>query len=128
MRRHAAYRDWLTELVEGPQPFALSELVLSGFLRVVTNPRVFAKPTPLEDAVAFCATLRSRRNAVVVAPGPRHWDLFTDLCTRANVKGNLVADAYLAALAIETGSTWASADGDFARFPGLVLADLPDVA
>lgn len=113
--------------MEGPQPFALSELVLSGFVRVVTSPRVFANPTPIEHALAFCSALRSRRNAVVVAPGPRHWDLFTDLCTRANVKGNLVADAFLAALAIETGSTWATADGDFARFPGLTLADLSEV-
>jgi uncharacterized protein len=101
-------------------------LVLSGFTRVVTNPRVFAKPTPLEEAFAFCSTLRSRRNAVVVAPGPRHWSLFTDLCARANAKGNLVADAYLAALAIESGSTWATADRDYARFPGLALAHVPE--
>jgi toxin-antitoxin system PIN domain toxin len=123
--RHSAFRAWLTDLIAAPRPFALSELVLSGFLRVVTNPRVFARPTPLADALAFCSALRSRPNAVVVSPGPRHWEIFAGLCDRAQVKGNLVADAYLAALAIESGSEWATTDRDFARFHGLSLAEVP---
>lgn len=96
--------------------------MLSGFLRVVTHPRVFVQPTPLERALAFCDALRERPNAVVLAPGARHWRLFADLCTLAGARGNLVPDAYLAALAIETGSTWATADHDYARFPGLAVA------
>jgi predicted nucleic acid-binding protein len=54
-----------------------------------------------------------------VEPGPRHWDLFLDLCRQARVRGNLVPDAYLAALALEAGAAWITTDGDFSRFPGL---------
>jgi predicted nucleic acid-binding protein len=57
----------------------------------------------------------------VLAPGKRHWRIFTDLCTHAKARGNLVSDAYLAALAIETGSVWATTDRDYQRFHGLRL-------
>ena len=116
---HARYRDWLDELMLSPEPFAISELVLSGFIRIATHPRVFDPPAPLEQALAFTAALRAQPNAVVIAPGARHWDIFTSLCTDAEAKGNLVPDAYLAALAIESGSEWVTSDRDFSRFPGL---------
>lgn len=88
------------------QPYGIAELVLSGFLRVVTHPKVFTRPTPLSHAIAFCETLRSQPNATVLAPGPRHWGIFTGLCADADARGNLIPDAYFAALAIETGSEW----------------------
>ena len=91
----------------------------------MTHPRVFVEPTPLEDALAFCNALRDQPNAVVIAPGERHWQIFTQLCKGASARGNLVPDAYLAALAIESGSTWATADRDYSRFPGLAVAYLP---
>jgi uncharacterized protein len=95
--------------------------VLSGFLRVVTHPRVFTQPTPLSKALAFCEVLRSQPNGTVLSPGPRHWRIFTGLCAEAGARGNLVPDAYLAALAIETGSEWITTDGDYRRFKGLRL-------
>jgi toxin-antitoxin system PIN domain toxin len=94
---------------------------LSGFLRIVTHPKVFKTPTPLAQAIAFCETLRSRPNATVLSPGRQHWRIFTDLCSHTNARGNLIPDAYLAALAIETGSEWATTDGDYRRFRGLRL-------
>lgn len=118
--RHEEYRAWLERAVAGPAPFGMSDLVMSGFLRVVTHPRVFREPTPLMEALAFARVLRARRNRVVIEPGPRHWDIFRDLCERAQARGNLVPDAYLAALAIESGAEWITTDGDFQRFPGLV--------
>lgn len=116
---HAAYRAWLEAAVARDEPFGLSELVLSGFVRVATHPRVFDPPAPVADALAFADALRAQPNAVVLAPGPRHWDTFQRLCVVAGARGNLVADAYLAALAIESGSEWITADRDFSRFPGL---------
>src|SRR5438552_2229052 len=116
---HQAYRGWLMDLLHADQAFAVSDLVLSGFLRVVTHPRVFDPPTPLRRAVEFVIALRSRPNAVPVAPGARHWEIFLRLCDAAGVKGNLVPDAYLAALAIESGSEWITTDREYARFPGL---------
>jgi toxin-antitoxin system PIN domain toxin len=117
--RHQEYADWLRNLLAEQEPYGISDLILSGFLRVVTNPKAFKLPTPLETAVAFAELLRSQPNCVPVAPGPRHWDIFTQLCLTAGVKGNLVPDAYLAALAIESGSEWITTDRDFSRFRGL---------
>jgi toxin-antitoxin system PIN domain toxin len=116
---HRRYRDWLEGTIAADEPFGLSELVLSGFVRVATHPRVFDPPAPVGQALAFADALRSQPNAVVVAPGPRHWEIFERLCVSANAKGNLVPDAYLAALAIESGSEWMTSDRDFSRFPGL---------
>ena len=102
-----------------PGPFGLADIVLSGFIRVVTHPRVFIEPTPVDRALAFCAALRDQPNAVVIAPGERHWQIFTRLCSESGARGNLVPDAFLAALAIETGSEWITTDGDYRRFDGL---------
>ena len=116
---HARYRDWLRERVASHEAFGVSDLVLSGALRVLTHPAVFAPPTPLDAALEFVEALRSQPNAVLLAPGPRHWDIFTHLCTSARAKGNLIPDAWHAALAIEHGCEWITTDRDYARFPGL---------
>ncbi len=116
---HTAYRDWLRGLLEADQAYAVSDLVLGGFLRVVTHARVFDPPTPLARATAFAEAIRSQPNAVPVAPGPRHWEIFGRLCREAGAKGSLVPDAYLAALAIESGSEWITTDRNYARFPRL---------
>jgi hypothetical protein len=117
--RHAEYEGWLTRTLEAPEAYGISELVLSGLLRVVTNPRAFQHPNKIEDALDFADALRGQPNCVLVAPGPRHWSIFQDLCRKAEARGNLIPDAYLAALAIESGCEWITADRDYARFPGL---------
>ena len=93
--------------------------MLSGFLRIVTHPRIFDPPSPVEQALAFVEALTAAPNCARLAPGERHWHVFSRLCRDAGVRGNLVPDAYLAALAIDTGSELATADRGFARFPGL---------
>ena len=117
--RHEDCADWLGGLLSGQEPYGISDLVLSGFLRIFTNPNVFRQPTFMEAALAFAEALRSQSNCVPVEPGQRHWDIFTRFCRTAGVKGNLVPDAYLAALAIESGSEWITTDRDYSRFPGL---------
>lgn len=117
--RHAAVREWLDRTVLSESSFGLSDLVLSGFLRIVTHPRVFDPPTPIEEALAFAEAMRSQPNCVQISPGERHWTIFGRLCREAQTKGNLVPDAYLAALAIESGSEWITFDADFSRFRGL---------
>ncbi|MCH7490509.1 MAG: type II toxin-antitoxin system VapC family toxin [Gemmatimonadetes bacterium] len=97
----------------------MSELVLSGVVRIATHPRVYRKPSAPSEAFAFADAIRSRPNAVMVAPGQRHWDVFRDLCDGSGAKGNLIPDAYFAALAIEWGCEWVTTDRDYARFPGL---------
>lgn len=117
--RHAAVRTYVEQLRLGPEPFGLSDLVLSGALRVLTHPRVFVPPTPIALARSWLDAVRASPNAVVVAPGPRHWELFLGMVDRSGAIGNLVPDAWHAALAIEHGCEWISDDADFARFPGL---------
>lgn len=119
MPNYAAYRSWLLAVLTGDAAFGVSDLVLSSVVRVLTHPRIFAPPTPLEIALEFVARIREAENAVSIIPGPRHWDIFVRLCGESNAKGNLVADAYLAAMAIEAGCEWVTTDRDFSRFPGL---------
>jgi toxin-antitoxin system PIN domain toxin len=80
---HPRYLGWLEQVVNGDEAYGLADLVLSGFLRVVTHPRVFSPDSSLADALAFAGMLRARPNCVPVAPGPRHWDLFVSLCRRS---------------------------------------------
>lgn len=116
---HPRYRKWLDELVASGESFAISELVLSSFLRLVTNGQIFRPATPWTRAIAFVDAIYRHSDCIHVAPGRRHWDIFLRLCESAAATGSLVADAYLAALAIEHGCEWITADSDFARFPGL---------
>ena len=116
---HQAYRHWLESLVNGEELFGLSELVLSCFLRIATHPRIFNPPSDISVALSFANQLRQQPNCILVTPSPRHWDIFLRLCSEANAKGNLVPDAYLAALAIDSGCEWVTTDRDFSRFIGL---------
>lgn len=117
--QHEQYRDWLLGALAGTTPVALSDLVLSGVVRVVTHPRVFDAPSSPQQALDFVTWLRTHPSTVVVGPGQRHWGLFTNLVAAAGTRGNLVPDAYHAALVLEHGCEWVTTDRDYARFPGL---------
>ena len=116
---HDRYRSWLESQLISPSAFGVSDLVLSGFLRVATSPKIFRRPSPLEEALRFVHEIRDRPNCVLLAPGERHWEIFERLCRDVGAKGNLIPDAYHAALAIESGSEWVTTDRDYARFRGL---------
>jgi uncharacterized protein len=117
--RHADYRRWLGEMVNSPTAYGISELVLSSVVRIVTQARFFAVPATTAEALAFVEPLRLAPQCRIVQPGARHWGIFVDLCRRAAVRGAMITDAYLAALAIEHGCELITTDRDFARFPGL---------
>jgi uncharacterized protein len=114
---HDRYASWLVALTTSDEPFALSDVVLAGFLRIVTNPRIFDPATPMDTALAFCQRLVEWPRASLITPSRRHWELFIGLCR--DINGPLVTDAYVAALAIEHGCELVTTDSDFARFPGL---------
>jgi len=116
-QRHDEYRAWLTQALAGREPFGVSESVLASFVRIATHHRVYREPTPLDVALEFCDAVVNAPAAVRVRPGPDHWSLFTSLVRDAGARGNLVPDAYLAALAIEHGATWVTTDRGFGRFP-----------
>jgi toxin-antitoxin system PIN domain toxin len=116
---HGRYRAWLEGAMDGPEPVGVADLVMSAFVRIATHPRVFDPPASTDEALAFARVVRSAPNAVRLEPGARHWELFERMCLDGNARGNLVPDAYLAALALESGSELITTDRDFARFPGL---------
>ncbi len=116
---HEAHQKWLESVVNNDQAYAVSEHVLAGFLRIVTHPSIYDPPSTLDAALEFAIQLRGQPNAVIVAPGSRHWEIFTRLCRESGARGNLIPDAFLAALAIESGSEWVTTDKGFARFNGL---------
>lgn len=115
---HEAYRDWLDKVTSN-ETYALANIVLSGFIRIMTHPRILDNPAPLVDAFAFCKKLRERPNCVIVHPGSNHFALFEACCEQINARANDVTDAYLAALAIEHDCEFVTADKGFKRFPSL---------
>lgn len=116
---HKLYLEWLLDIIVSDQAFGVSDIVLSGLIRIVTHPRIFDPPSTIDQAITFCNGIRHQSNCVPVSPGPRHWEIFNRLCIQSGAKGNLVPDAFLAALAIESGSEWITTDRDYSRFPGL---------
>lgn len=112
----ARYSQWLVSMMNELRPLALSEPVLQGYIRVVTNPRLVETPVSMSDAWNFVDALIARPNCRVLRPGPRHLGILRRLCALSGVRGNLVADAAHAALAIEHDCEWVTADTDFARF------------
>jgi len=121
---HDAYAAWLTTLVAGQDELALADHCLTGFLRIVTNPRIFGDPAPAAEALTFVDRLRRARRGRPVTATPATWDVFAGHIARdRGVRGNLVPDAYLAALAVSHGCRLATADRGFARYAGLELFD-----
>jgi len=116
---HAEFGTWLEETLSSDSIFGISDTILSGVVRILTHPRIFREPTQLDEALQFVNQLREHPGCVPVAPGERHWEIFTRLCKAVGAKGNLVSDAFFAALAMESGAEWITADRDYARFPGL---------
>lgn len=117
--QHDLCRKWVEAMLASDQAYGVSELVLSAFVRIVTHPKIFNPPSTLEAALAFASDVLTPEHAVPIAPGPRHWEIFDKACRESKAKGNLITDAYFAAMAIESGCEWISTDGDYARFPGL---------
>ncbi len=117
--RASEYARWLEARAHGDEPFGVSEAVLASFVRIVTHHRVYRDPTPPVVALDFCRAVLSAPSVVPVRPGPRHWPIFESLVSATGARGNVIPDAYLAAVAIEHGATWVTDDRGFARFPGL---------
>ncbi|MBF4162123.1 TA system VapC family ribonuclease toxin [Nocardioides acrostichi] len=116
---HDAMRRWVEDAVDAPEPLGISDAVLIGVARVLTHPRVFSPPASLDDAWTRIGSLAAAEGTARLTPGPRHLQIVERLCRGADARGNLVADAQHAAVAIEHGATWISKDRDFARFPEL---------
>lgn len=118
-RQHEAAHAWLVGALAGNEAVGFAWTVLLAFLRLATNPSVFAHPLSPEEAAGLVELWLAPRAAVVVEPTARHLAVLRGLLRSSGTAGNLIADAHLAALALETGATVVSFDRDFARFEGL---------
>lgn len=116
---HADYRHLLEDLANSDEPLGVSDQVFSGFVRVITNRRVFTEPSSPAQAWAAVDDLLDAPATMRLRPGQRHWDIFRRLAADIDARGNDIADAYLAAYAVEANATWLSADRGFARFDRL---------
>jgi toxin-antitoxin system PIN domain toxin len=115
-RFHRPAAAWLADQLNGPRRVGLPWHTLSAFLRIATNPRAYARPMSGEIAWRQVEEWLAADAAWIPAPTERHAEVFGSLVRIYDVRGNLVPDAELAALAIQHGLTVCSADTDFARF------------
>ncbi|WP_337060098.1 TA system VapC family ribonuclease toxin [Kineococcus sp. G2] len=116
---HPAAAAWLEAAVAAAEPLGVSELVVSGALRVLTHPRVPGMGHDPGAVLERAGELLDAPGVVRLRPGRRHFALFRDVVRATGATGNEVPDCYHAALALEHEATWMSRDGFFARVPGL---------
>jgi toxin-antitoxin system PIN domain toxin len=117
---HHVARSWLQERLVETARVGLPWASITGFIRVVGQPRAWERPLPVEGAVSVVRSWLSRPCAWIPEPGPRHLDLL-DALLQSQPSVRLVTDAHLAAVAIEHGLELCSRDRDFARWSDLGL-------
>jgi len=116
-KEHQQASRWLEESLSESNLLGLSWHTILGFLRIATTPRILSQPYELGEAVRIVDSWLSRPNVSLLHPTDRHWQILRNLLPKSRVRGSLIMDAHLAALAIEHGATLFT--NDFARFPGL---------
>lgn len=117
--QHAPACKWWDAQLSGSAPVCLCWTVLGAFIRIGTNPRVFAHPLTLEQAIVRVESWLVQPCVRIISPAERHWTVFQQMLVKGQAVANLVTDAHLAALAVEHGCELCSTDRDFVRFPGL---------
>lgn len=120
---HAVARAWLEDALSGIETVGFAWNALLGFVRLVTNPRVFTTPLTVEGALDRVEAWLAQPCATVLGPTRRHAAVLRDLLGPLGTAGNLTSDAHLAALAIEHGAQVCSTDNDFERFGGIELVN-----
>lgn len=120
---HSRAQAWLEDTYAEDDLVGLPQVVLLAFVRIITNPRVMARPATSREALERLDLLLSHPKTVVVDCGPSHWALFREVTLGAGVYGPSITDAHLATLALEHGATLCSHDEGFRRFPDLRFED-----
>jgi toxin-antitoxin system PIN domain toxin len=118
-RLHSEAKRWWEARLSGRETVGLAWVVVLGFIRIITNPRVFENPAPVPDAIRYVRSWLERPNVQLLNTGARHLDVFFGHLEQLGTAGNLTTDAYLAALAQEYQAVLHTADLDFQRFAGL---------
>jgi toxin-antitoxin system PIN domain toxin len=117
--QHGKAKEWWEGLLNGQMPVGLPWIAASGFIRLMTHPRVLERPMEVAWAVGCVREWLEQEPVRILNPGHRFGGLFLDYLMVLGTGGNLTTDAQLAALAVEHQAELHSADADFHRFPGL---------
>lgn len=115
---HRPARAFLETARSQPATLAISDVALTSLVRLATNPRVFVQPDTV-DAVLDYVDALLEPPAEVITAGVGHWPRFAGLCRELSLRGNLVPDGYLAALALEQRAELVTFDRGFGRYPRL---------
>lgn len=109
-------------LAEGSRAWAIPWPCVYEFLAIVTHPRIFRPPTPLEVALAQVSAWLEAPGLSLLAEEPGAWELLGGLLTHGRVAGPAIHDARIAAICLLHGVSelW-TADRDFSRFAGLSM-------
>lgn len=116
---HAAAAQWWMTCMTGNEEVGLPAVVIFGFIRICTHPKVFQNPLGIAEANAHVRSWLARPQARVIDPSPHHVTDVLNLLEDAGTGGNLTTDAQIAALARQEKAVLHSNDTDFLRFPGL---------
>ena len=116
---HQKSKIWLEKVLSDTETIGLSWQVITAFVRIGTNPKLFAKPLSINQVENTLGLLLVQPNVKLLSPTSKHWRIFIKLLKATNAQGNLVMDAHLAALAIENNARLASTDNDFKLFQDL---------
>ena len=113
---HLRALDWWQSLVTGPEQIGIPWVVVLGFVRLLSNPKLMNNPLKPEELLAIMSEILSQPTVKVAIPGTRHLTIMQLLFQESGGSGKLTTDIHLAALAIELGAKLASNDADFSRF------------
>lgn len=115
---HTVARLWLDDALahaaNGRTNLTLLGQVVTGFLRVASNPRIFRVTDPLQDLMDFVDSLLSYQG-VQFQPNGATWPKLRQVCLAQQISGNLITDAWIAATVMQSGETLCTFDRDFAR-------------
>jgi toxin-antitoxin system PIN domain toxin len=115
---HQPARAFLDDARSQTVTLGISDVALSSLVRLATDPRVFIQPDTVDAVLDYIDALLDPPVQVVTA-GTGHWPRFAGLCRELNLRGNLVPDTYLAALAVEQRAELITFDRGFGRYPRL---------
>jgi len=118
---HASAKSWYQDLVKAGPAVGLAWVVILGFLRISTSPRVFPAPLSAEQAFDWLETFKEALAPRILEPGRGHLGILRNLLISSGTAGNLSTDAHLASLALENDATLVTFDRDFLRFPGVKI-------
>lgn len=117
---HDAADRCLAEIAERPTPWALPWPCIHEFLAVVTSPRIFKPPTPVDIALEQVEAWLQSPSVVLLSETETHWATLKTALAAGRIAGPRVHDARIAALCRQHGVSelW-TADRDFSRFASL---------